>query len=1072
MSFMKFKGFLFTLDAVFALIIAGVAISILIYFNFIPLTTYQFSSSEVYNLMQNLIGTQISNISQSSLIGNYSTATYYAKSDQWPYFGANSNLTSNSSYGPQMLDLLFTYKTPGNIISSPVANNGKIAFETSNQIFVLNSSTGSNYLNITTNSIINGNASVLLYKDSLIYMTSNTIDSINLINKQGSVINQNLVLNSFIVASVPITLTNSQTSQTPAPFQQMIVIDPASYKAYEAGNLQNIEFFYANGTIISSWLETGNSNTSTQAIYWLKLNNGIPAQTSITIYMGIGSISTNFFNGNTIGEAPQLSSTYAEYDNGANIFDYYNLNPTSLSGWTVNSISSGAGLSTTAPENPYFETSNAFVANSVNGDYLYTQIPSLGKNIVISYWIYTSALGDVFFDVNSAGSGQMSRLGCNPGWYGLASTSSWTSWTGPPDTGPTCNIWYEVSININQSSAITYYDPCTNAQTACPSDGAGDIAVNPSNIYSISNNGNYLGLIGDGAGSGSFSYWNGIIIRNYPPSGVMPTQTTGPIIQLPTNNAAPIADAPISIEDGYIAEGTLSGFYLLNLSNFGIYTSILTSIFGIPNIMTPAYADGEFIISSSSRFKNYIMSYSLNGKVLSQNWNYSLTSSPTTSPFIYNNTIYVGSGDNLYAFTLGGNLIFNVLLGSQIKGISISNNEIFVQCQNSIYGLNAKTGIILFSYSTKPSYSTAISAIVPSSTPNILYSIVNNTEFQAYNLQTNSMIWNITLPTSSYKNFSNIALAYGSAYITDGNALYSFRTCEENPKNNLLKTIAGMYLNYSGACADIFFSKAYNSSNAGIFINNTYGPSMHVASFNGKNSLINASNSIALDPANSITLLAWVYPVKYASNNRNGGGIISKGPQYEISVNASGYAVIDGHLAIAPLYSNVKVPLNTWSFIAGELNANGTAEICVNAACNSKTGTSESSLLITSNPLCIGFGTIVPGTPGTYFNGSIADAQIYNISLSQYQISYFYQKGIAGIPLSNNIAAWYPLQGNANDYSGNNNIGFSINVTYPKSNYIPNSYKNAYQINRLSMPLNLNVNNTSKLYNVSVAIWH
>ena len=186
--------------------------------------------------------------------------------------------------------------------------------------------------------------------------------------------------------------------------------------------------------------------------------------------------------------------------------------------------------------------------------------------------------------------------------------------------------------------------------------------------------------------------------------------------------------------------------------------------------MTPAYADGEFIISSSSRFKNYIMSYSLNGKVLSQNWNYSLTSSPTTSPFIYNNTIYVGSGDNLYAFTLGGNLIFNVLLGSQIKGISISNNEIFVQCQNSIYGLNAKTGIILFSYSTKPSYSTAISAIVPSSTPNILYSIVNNTEFQAYNLQTNSMIWNITLPTSSYKNFSNIALAYGSAYITDGNA--------------------------------------------------------------------------------------------------------------------------------------------------------------------------------------------------------------------------------------------------------------------------------------------------------------
>ncbi|MEM3875781.1 MAG: DUF2341 domain-containing protein, partial [Candidatus Micrarchaeaceae archaeon] len=358
---MKFKGFLFTLDAVFALIIAGVAISILIYFNFIPLTTYQFSSSEVYNLMQNLIGTQISNISQSSLIRNYSTATYYAKSDQWPYFGANSNLTSNSSYGPQMLDLLFTYKTPSNIISSVVANNGKIAFETSNQIFVLNSSTGSNYLNITTNSLINGNASVLLYKDSLIYMTSNTINSINLINKQNSVINQNIVLNKSLVASVPITLTNSQTSPTPLQFQQIIYINPSLYKPYEAGNLQNIEFFYANGTIIPSWLESGNSNASSSAVYWLKLNNGIPSSSSITIYMGIASISTNLFNGNTIGEAPQLSATYGEYDNGASMFNFYD----NFAGTTINASrwnQVAPSVATLAQDNGITITTNALAA--------------------------------------------------------------------------------------------------------------------------------------------------------------------------------------------------------------------------------------------------------------------------------------------------------------------------------------------------------------------------------------------------------------------------------------------------------------------------------------------------------------------------------------------------------------------------------------------------------------------------------------------------------------------------------------------------------------------------------------
>ncbi|MCL5095094.1 MAG: PQQ-binding-like beta-propeller repeat protein, partial [Candidatus Marsarchaeota archaeon] len=660
---MKFKGFLFTLDAVFALIIAGVAISILIYFNFIPLTTYQFSSSEVYNLMQNLIGTQISNISQSSLIGNYSTATYYAKSDQWPYFGANSNLTSNSSYGPQMLDLLFTYKTPGNIISSPVANNGKIAFETSNQIFVLNSSTGSNYLNITTNSIINGNASVLLYKDSLIYMTSNTIDSINLINKQGSVINQNLVLNSFIVASVPITLTNSQTFQTPAPFQQMITIDPASYKAYEAGNLQNIEFFYANGTIIPSWLESGNSNTSTQAIYWLKLNNGIPAQTSITIYMGFGSISTNFFNGNTIGEAPQLSSTYAEYDDGASVFtNYWNFAGTALpTGWTGSStVNNGISI----PYSSYADTTATYL-NPDNILEFYGDIPiaTSDYNACSGYIGSSSAesVNSVCFDINT---GVISSGDA----FGLTATTAPTAaYSSTVAIGTGTNIW---GI-FWQSASAAYFNVNYGAYS--------ELTTN------IPTSGVPIGFANTQGSQATLSFtW--LRTRAYPPNGVMPTQATGPIIQLPTNNAAPIADAPISIEDGYIAEGTLSGFYLLNLSNFGIYTSILTSIFGIPNIMTPAYADGEFIISSSSRFKNYIMSYSLNGKVLSQNWNYSLTSSPTTSPSIYNNTIYVGSGDNLYAFTLGGNLIFNVLLGSQIKGISISNNEIFVQCQNSIYG--------------------------------------------------------------------------------------------------------------------------------------------------------------------------------------------------------------------------------------------------------------------------------------------------------------------------------------------------------------------------------------------------
>ena len=54
---------------------------------------------------------------------------------------------------------------------------------------------------------------------------------------------------------VPINLTNSQTTATPAPFQQMINITESTYSSYIAysGSTANFEYFYSNGTIIPSW---------------------------------------------------------------------------------------------------------------------------------------------------------------------------------------------------------------------------------------------------------------------------------------------------------------------------------------------------------------------------------------------------------------------------------------------------------------------------------------------------------------------------------------------------------------------------------------------------------------------------------------------------------------------------------------------------------------------------------------------------------------------------------------------------------------------------------------------------
>jgi len=165
-------------------------------------------------------------------------------------------------------------------------------------------------------------------------------------NNNGAISNMQKVYNPTAIAHFfPITITNSQSSPTPAPFQQIINITESNYSSYLTynGNIANFEYFYANGTVIPAWIE---SNSSGKLITWLKLAKGIPANSKITIYLGFANKTTNLLSssGTTgIGEAPQLSSTYAEYDDGASVFNFYDsFAGTTLPGWINYSVQSSS----------------------------------------------------------------------------------------------------------------------------------------------------------------------------------------------------------------------------------------------------------------------------------------------------------------------------------------------------------------------------------------------------------------------------------------------------------------------------------------------------------------------------------------------------------------------------------------------------------------------------------------------------------------------------------------------------------------------------------------------------------
>ncbi len=222
---------------------------------------------------------------------------------------------------------------------------------------------------------------------------------------------------------------------------------------------------------------------------------------------------------------------------------------------------------------------------------------------------------------------------------------------------------------------------------------------------------------------------------------------------------------------------------------------------------------------------------------------------------------------------------------------------------------------------------------------------------------------------------------------------------------------------------------------------------MYAAYFNGQTSSVEIPYSPALQPLSHFTWAAWLYiepyqgppPTKYGSRiYMNGGGGSSQG--WEITVpssNLGSHAPVSAGIGLGSSEQSLSgsVPTGSWQFLA--------------IAFNSSAGTA--SMYLNSNTYPIGILSFTPGTDmnayvgnvviGAYgdspfdnFNGSISNVQMYNATLSANDISSLYREGIGGAPIDPlHIVGWWPLNGNANDYSGNSHDGTSASVSYTSS---------------------------------------
>jgi len=124
------------------------------------------------------------------------------------------------------------------------------------------------------------------------------------------------------------------------------------------------------------------------------------------------------------------------------------------------------------------------------------------------------------------------------------------------------------------------------------------------------------------------------------------------------------------------------------------------------------------------------------------------------------------------------------------------------------------------------------------------------------------------------------------------------------------------------------------------------------------------------------------------------------------------------------------VQTGKWYFIAWTYNPaqNNNQSAFLNGAL---IGTNTGANMVLNGAIQLGKN----GQPGS-INGYVSNFQIYNTSLSANEIQALYLEGIGGAPINlQHLVGWWPLNGNANDYSGNGNNGQASNVNFVSNWY-------------------------------------
>ncbi|MDE1827794.1 MAG: LamG domain-containing protein [Candidatus Micrarchaeota archaeon] len=201
---------------------------------------------------------------------------------------------------------------------------------------------------------------------------------------------------------------------------------------------------------------------------------------------------------------------------------------------------------------------------------------------------------------------------------------------------------------------------------------------------------------------------------------------------------------------------------------------------------------------------------------------------------------------------------------------------------------------------------------------------------------------------------------------------------------------------------------------------------VHAALFSGVYDYINASSTtVNTLSQSSITISFWVDPeaLGHGTGFRGSDQLVCIGDRVssiQLGYQSDGKINVNGWQGPSSTSTN-SLSLNRWYYIAYTQNAVSNS-LYINGALESSLGGSAGTTM--TRNVSIGGSNQNNGgkacqLSSNSLNGEMANVQLYNAALTPNQILSEYSAGISAAPPNTaNVVGWWPLSGDANDYSG------------------------------------------------------